>query len=289
MQVLPSDAFDPAEARAPPRRAARAAGRGDRARRAQARQRAVRRARARGGGGGGAAQARGVPRGAAPRWGPNDLPRGRGVPALPRAVRDALRPRPDAPADDGARPAAAPLRLDPRGRDQRQVLDRALLRRDPRAPRAAHRQLHLAAPALVPGADRGGGGAGVGGRLRGCRGARRAGRRARQPHRGAGRPRYAVRGAHRRGLPRAGAARGGGGGDRGRPGRALRRDQRDPVKVQALTSVGLEHTRWLGPTSPTSPRRSSRWCATTARSWSGRSTRRPRRSRSGSPPSVTPR
>ena len=79
----------------------------------------------------------------------------------PRAVRDALRARPDAQADDGARPAAAPVRVDPRGRDQRQVLDGAVLRRDPRAPRAAHRQLHLAAPELLPRADRGGGGAGA--------------------------------------------------------------------------------------------------------------------------------
>ena len=43
--------------------------------------------------------------------------------------------------------AAAALRLDPRRRHQRQVLDGADDRRDPRAPRAAHRRLHLAAPA----------------------------------------------------------------------------------------------------------------------------------------------
>ena len=36
----------------------------------------------------------------------------------------------------------------------------------PRAPRAAQRELHVAAPALVPGADRGGGGARFRGRLR---------------------------------------------------------------------------------------------------------------------------
>ena len=69
----------------------------------------------------------------------DELPPGRGVPALARAVRHALRARPHAPADDRARPAAAPLRLDPRGGHQRQVVDGALLRRDPRAPRAAQR------------------------------------------------------------------------------------------------------------------------------------------------------
>ena len=41
-----------------------------------------------------------------------------------------------------------------------------------------------------------------------------------------------------------------------------------PSRVQVLTGVGLEHTRWLGPDRrATSPRRSSRWCATTRR-WS---------------------
>ena len=101
----------------------------------------------------------------------------------PRAVRDALRPRPHAQADDRARAAAAALRVDPRGRHQRQVVDRALLRRDPRAPRHSHGELHLAAPALVQGADRGRGAARVRGRLRrrGQAGGARGG--AREPHR----------------------------------------------------------------------------------------------------------
>ena len=107
-------------------------------------------------------------------WRPSDLPRGRGVPALARAVRDAVRAGPDAPADDRARAAPAPLRLDPRRRHQRQVLDGALLRGDPRAPRPAHGQLHVAAPELVSRAHRGGGGARPGGRLRRGRRARRA-------------------------------------------------------------------------------------------------------------------
>ena len=37
-----------------------------------------------------------------------------------------------------------------------------------------------------------------------------------------------------------------------------------PSKVQVLTNVGLEHTRWLGPTITTSPRRSWPWCRGTA-------------------------
>ena len=37
-------------------------------------------------------------------------------------------------------------------------------------------------------------------------------------------------------------------GDRGRPRRPLGRDQRAASTVQVLTNVGLEHTRWLGPT-----------------------------------------
>ena len=41
---------------------------------------------------------------------------------------------------------------------------------------------------------------------------------------------------------------GGGGGGRGRPRRSLRRHERDRRPVTVLTNVGLEHTRWLGPT-----------------------------------------
>ena len=52
--------------------------------------------------------------------------------------------------------AAAALRVDPRGRLEREVVDGADDRGDPRAPRAAHGVLHLAAPAHVRGADRGG-------------------------------------------------------------------------------------------------------------------------------------
>ena len=117
VQVLPSDAFDPAEARAPrvEKKRDRPA-RGDRARREEARQRAVR---------GEGARRRWWRRSAASSRStarrcagcePMNFRAGRGVPALARAVRDAVRARPHAPADDRARPAAAPLRVDPRGR-----------------------------------------------------------------------------------------------------------------------------------------------------------------------------
>ena len=49
----------------------------------------------------------------------------RALPARPRALRHALRPRADAPAADRARLAAGALRVDPRRRHQRQVLDGA--------------------------------------------------------------------------------------------------------------------------------------------------------------------
>ena len=75
--------------------------------------------------------------------------RGRALPALARAVRHALRPGPHAPPDDRAGAPRAPLRLDPRRRHERQVLDDADDRRDPRAPRAAHRRLPVAAPGLA--------------------------------------------------------------------------------------------------------------------------------------------
>ena len=54
-----------------------------------------------------------------------------------------------------------------------------------------------------------------------------------------------------------------------------------PSKVQVLTSVGLEHTRWLGPTLDGHRRRRSwRWCATTATLVVGDAgARGPRRSR----------
>ena len=62
-----------------------------------------------------------------------NLARGRGVPARPRAVRHAVRAGPHAQADDRAGDAPAAVRVDPRGGVQRQVVDRALHRGDPRS------------------------------------------------------------------------------------------------------------------------------------------------------------
>ena len=104
---------------------------------------------------------------------------------------------------------------------------------------------------------------------------RRRGRRAR-PHAAelvnrtarARRPGHPVRGAHRGRLPRAGPARGGGGGDRGRAGRALRRHQRDPVaRCRCSPASGLEHTRWLGPTLARHRRGEARRGARPRRRW----------------------
>ena len=58
-----------------------------------------------------------------------------------------------------------------------------------------------------------------------------------------------------------------GGRDRGRPGRALRRHQRDPVAGPGAHRRGARaHPLARARRSPTSPRRSSTWCATTRRS-----------------------
>ena len=111
-------------------------------------------------------------------------------------------------------------------------------------------------------------------RLRGGGHARGAGRRAREPDGGAGRPRDPVRGAHGRGLPRAGAARGGGGGDRGGPRRPLRRDQRDPVEGPGA-HLGEPRAHALARADADRHRRARSWpwCTTTGRWWWARSTR----------------
>ncbi len=98
----------------------------DRAAGEEAGQRAVHRAGAGRGGPGRARQAGRVPR-RARRPRAREPARGRGAPARAGAVRHAVRPGPDAPADDGAGDAAAAVRQRARGGDQRQVLDRALL------------------------------------------------------------------------------------------------------------------------------------------------------------------
>ncbi len=130
-------------------------------------------------------------------------------------------------------------------------------------------QLHVAAPELVPGADRGGGGAGVRGRLRG--GGRPAPPHAAELVNRTAEPDdqvtqfEALTAAAYHELARSGvevAVIEAGLGGRFDATNVI------PSKVQVLTSVGLEHTRWLGPTArATSPRRSWPWCATTGRWW----------------------
>src|SRR5439155_1661607 len=74
-----------------------------------------------------------------------DRGRRRALPPRPRAVRHALRPGSHAPPADDARLAAGAVRVDPCRRHERQELDGAHDRRDPGAPRAAHRRVSLAA------------------------------------------------------------------------------------------------------------------------------------------------
>ena len=81
--------------------------------------------------------------------------RRRALPRLARDVRDALRARAHAPADDRARLAARALPLHPRAGVERQVLDGQDDRRAAGAPRTAHRRVPVAAPGFVGRADRG--------------------------------------------------------------------------------------------------------------------------------------
>ena len=122
-------------------------------------------------------------------------------------------------------------------------------RGDPSAPRPAHGRVHLPAPDLLlrTGADRRA--RPVGGRVRGGARTGGAGGGARQPHAGRGRPRDPVRTAHGRGAvrswPRATSR-----SPSWRPGLGGRYDATSVIDapVTVLTNVGLEHTRWLGPT-----------------------------------------
>ena len=78
-----------------------------------------------------------------------DARAGRGAPARPRAVRDALRAGAHAPPAHGARLAAGALLGGPRGGHERQELDRADDRRAARGARHARGRLPLPAPDLV--------------------------------------------------------------------------------------------------------------------------------------------
>ena len=79
--------------------------------------------------------------------------RPRRLPRLAGADRLAARPGADAQADDGAGPAPAPLRLDPRRRHQRQVLGDADDRGAAGGARRRRRRLPLAAHRALVGAD----------------------------------------------------------------------------------------------------------------------------------------
>ena len=179
-----------------------------------------------------------------------DADRGRALPALARAVRDAVRPRPHAPADDRARSSRARVRVDPRRRDQRQVLDGPDDRRDPRPPRSAR-----PAPTCRRTWSRSASGSGSATRdlepaafAAAVQRAARGGR-ARRPLGWPATDRVtqfealtaaAYSELARREVEVAVIEAGLGG----------RYDATNviPSKVQVLTSVGLEHTRWLGPT-----------------------------------------
>ena len=150
--------------------------------------------------------------------------------------------------DDRARLARAGLRHDPGARHQRQDLDHADDRRDPRPPRAAHRRLHLSASDRLPrtGPDR---------RAR-ARRRRPSAPRSRAPT--APPSRSTARSARTttsrssncstaaalwemaRREVQVGVVEAGLGG---------RYDATSVVQaaVTVLTNVGLEHTRWLGP------------------------------------------
>ena len=88
-------------------------------------------------------------------------------------------------------------------------------------------------------------------RLRRRRRARGRRRREGRPRAARRRPRDPVRADHRGGVRRARAARGGGRRRRGGARRPPRRHRASCAPgVVVLTNVGLEHTRWLGPTIP---------------------------------------
>ena len=194
------------------------------------------------------------------RSSPNRPAGPRGLPRLARADRLEARPGADAHAQHPARHAAAPLRLDPRRRHQRQVLGDADDRGAARGARRLRRRLRLAARgALVrTGAD-----------------ARRGDRRRRVRRRGR---------AHRRRRPRRSTAASRRSDDAGRAKRAqgeavtqfelataaafvalaaarveaavieaglggrLDATNTIPSRVTVLTSIGLDHTEWLGET-----------------------------------------
>ena len=150
---------------------------------------------------------------------------------------------------------------------ERQVLDRAHDRRDPRAPRAAHRRLH-SRRTCARSRER----IEVGEQPSSERRLRRGGQRARRTppswstaRSDAGRPVTQFEALTAAAYHELARARGRGRGDRGRARRPLRRDQRDPLARSRCSPTSGSSTRaGSGRRSPTSRRRSWPSCATTA-------------------------
>ena len=211
--------------------------------------------------------------------------------AAARAVRDALRPGPDAPDDDRARLPRAVLRGGARARHQRQVLDHQDDGRDPRAPRAAHRRLPVAPPRLLLRAGAGRRAGDGPRRLRRRRLAGGVGGRAGQPHARRRRPRDPVRTADGGRLLAHGLGRRRGGGRRGRARGALRRHQRgrragdgaDQRRPRAHPLAGPDGAAHRRGEARRRRRRARCWCS--ART----STSRPSRWPGGWPASGAPR
>ena len=171
----------------------------------------------------------------------------RGLPRLARADRLEAGPGADARAEHPARPAPAPLRLDPRRRHQRQVLGDADDRGAAGGARRLRRRLRLAARGAL---------------VRTGPGARRGDRRRRVRRRGRANGRAAAETVNRSleegeavtqfelataaaFVALAGARVEAAAIEAGLGGR-LDATNTIPSKVTVLTSVGLDHTEWLG-------------------------------------------
>ena len=127
--------------------------------------------------------------------------------------------------------------------------------------------LHLAAPALIRRADRGGRAAAPGAGVRGRGGPRRPRGGAGQPDAGDGRRVTQFEALTAAAYHALAQQRRRGGGDRGGPGGPLRRDERDPVEGPGPDrGRPRAHALARARRSRTSRARSSRWCATTRRS-----------------------
>ena len=252
--VLPTEGARPRRGRAQARRRARAARRGDRARREASsptrgssprRRRRSSRPSARSSSG----YARSSTR--CDRARARQLRRRRALAARPRAVRHAVRPGPHAAAADRARLAAGALPRDPRRRDERQVVDGAHRRGDPRAPRRCaparscrRTSCRSASASAIGDADLRGGGLRARRSTRVARAAEKVDRTLRSGDRVTQFEALTAAALRRARAARASRSRS------SRPGLGGRWDATNVIdaEVVVLTNVGLEHTRWLGPT-----------------------------------------